>query len=77
MIIPWEMLEPETLTNLIEEFVSRDGTDNGYDESLARKVERVKSVLKSGELVIVFDQESQTPNLLPKDQANLLPSEFE
>lgn len=69
MIIPYEMLEQETLTSLIQEFVSRDGTDNGYDETLARRVEQVMSCLKSGEMVIVFDQESQTPNILPKDVA--------
>ena len=70
MIIPWEMLEPDTLTNLIEEFVSRDGTDNGYDETLNNKVKRVKSALKSGDMVIVFDQESETANLISRDQAH-------
>ena len=69
MIIPWEMLEPDTLTNLIEEFTTRDGTDNGYDESLSHKVERVKAGLKSGMLVIVFDQESQATNILPRELA--------
>lgn len=31
MLIPYEQLEPDTLTRLIEDFVSRDGTDNGDD----------------------------------------------
>ncbi len=64
MIIPHEMIEPETLENLIEEFVSREGTDNGYDEALSTRVAQVLSRLKSGEMVIVFDQESQTSNIL-------------
>ncbi len=29
MIVPWQELEPDTLDNLIQEFVSRDGTDYG------------------------------------------------
>lgn len=67
MIIPYTLIEPETLNNLIEEFVSRDGTDNGFDQSLPDRVNRVMAALKSGEMVLVFDQESQTPNILPKE----------
>ncbi|MFK0572666.1 YheU family protein [Endozoicomonas sp.] len=72
MIIPYHMIAPETLSRLIEEFVSRDGTDNGYDESLAKRVKKVMARLKSGDMVIVFDQESQTPNILPKEIATEL-----
>ena len=32
MIVPWQEPEPETLDNLIQEFVSRDGTDYGEQE---------------------------------------------
>lgn len=72
MIIPYEMIEPETLKSLIEEFVSREGTDNGYDDALAKRVAQVLSRLKSGDMVIVFDQESQTPNIMHKDVARRL-----
>ncbi len=77
MIIPYEMLEQETLHCLIEEFVSREGTDNGYDEALSRRVAQILSRLKSGEMVIVFDQESQTPNILHKDVAKQILKEQE
>ncbi|WP_422460029.1 YheU family protein [Endozoicomonas sp. ALB115] len=75
MIIPHDMIEPETLKSLIEEFVSREGTDNGYDDALAKRVAQVLSRLKSGDMVIVFDQESQTPNILHKDVARQMLSE--
>ncbi|MGL5266903.1 MAG: YheU family protein, partial [Plesiomonas shigelloides] len=32
MIIPWQQLEPETLNNLLESFVLREGTDYGQQE---------------------------------------------
>ena len=72
MIIPYKMLDEDTLQNLIEEFVSRDGTDNGYDETLSGKVAQVLGCLKSGELVVVFDHESQTANILSKEAAQRL-----
>lgn len=70
LIIPFDLIETETLSRLIEEFVSREGTDNGYEETLTEKAKQVLSRLKCGEMVIVFDHESQTANILPKDLAN-------
>ena len=32
MLIPWQDLSPETLENLIESFVLREGTDYGEHE---------------------------------------------
>ena len=43
MIIPWQTLDPQTLNNLIESFVLREGTDYGMQEkTLADKVNDVK-----------------------------------
>ena len=43
MIIPWQTLDPQTLNNLIESFVLREGTDYGVQEkTLADKVNDVK-----------------------------------
>ena len=51
MIIPWQDLAPETLDNLIESFVLREGTDYGEQErSLEQKVSDVKRQLKSGDV---------------------------
>ena len=59
MLIPHQMLEAETLTRLLEDFVTRDGTDNGDDTPLPIRVERARRALEKGQAVIVFDPDSQ------------------
>lgn len=66
MLIPHALLEAETLTRLIEDFVTREGTDNGDDTPLASRVERVRHALARGEALIVFDPDSQQCQLLPR-----------
>ncbi|EGR0761214.1 YheU family protein [Vibrio parahaemolyticus] len=57
MIIPWQDIAPETLENLIREFVLREGTDYGAVEiSLQNKIDQVKTQLEKGEAVIVFSE---------------------
>ena len=62
--IPPDRLAPETLSALIEEFVTRHGTD--LSES-ADSAARVRRMLATGEVVIVFDQDTQTANIVPRD----------
>ena len=64
MLIPHALLEAETLTRLIEDFVTREGTDNGDDTPLATRVARVQQALKRREAVIAFDSEHQQCQLL-------------
>ncbi|MEN0105095.1 MAG: YheU family protein [Pseudomonas sp.] len=66
MLIPQELLEPDTLTRLIEDFVTRDGTDNGDETPLDTRVARVRRALDKGEAVIVFDVESEQCQLAMK-----------
>jgi uncharacterized protein YheU (UPF0270 family) len=66
MLIPQEMLEADTLTGLIEDFVTRDGTDNGDETPLETRVLRVRRALDKGEAVIVFDVESEQCQLAMK-----------
>lgn len=66
--IPYDQLSPEALQGVIEEFVTRDGTDYGEIEiPLETKVAQVLTQLKSGKAVIVFDQETETCNILRSD----------
>ena len=66
--IPYEQLNPDTLHGVIEEFVTRDGTDYGEVEvSLETKISQVLRQLKSGKAVIVFDQATETCNILRSD----------
>ena len=69
MIIPYERLSPEALNGLIEEYVTRPGTDTGYTKNtLEQNIDMVKRQLKRGDAVIVYDEKSQTANILPKEQ---------
>lgn len=70
MIIPFERISPDALQGLVEEFITREGTDYGWEEvTLATKVEQVKQQLRRGEVVIVFDPTSESVSLLTKYQA--------
>lgn len=63
MLIPHTLLDPETLQRLLEDFVTRDGTDNGYDASLEQRVERLRRQLERGEVLIVFHPETGDASL--------------
>ena len=68
MIIPWQDLSPETLDNLIESFVLREGTDYGeHERSLEQKVNDVKRQLKSGNVVLVWSELQETVNIMPRN----------
>jgi len=66
MLIPHEQLSAEALNNLIEEFVTRDGTDYGEEEApLSEKILQVLRQLQQGDVVILFDDESSSFNIIP------------
>ena len=68
-LVPHTKLSAEALQNMIEQFVSRDGMDSGHvGISLEQKVAIVRAQLNRGEVVIVFDQATQTCNIVPRDQ---------
>ena len=68
LIIPHRQLSPEALSGLIEEFVTRDGTDSGYTRgSLAENVAMVRRQLDTGRSIIVFDNRTQTCNIVPAE----------
>jgi uncharacterized protein len=62
--IPVNRLSPEALQGVIEEFISRDGTDYGETEvSQETKFRQVKFKLETGSAVLIFDDETQTTNI--------------
>lgn len=70
MLIPYQELSPEALQGLIEDFVSREGTDYGEQEfSLAEKANQVRGLLKAGKCCIWFDAETSSVAIV--DQSNL------
>lgn len=69
MIIPWQEIDDTTLTNLIEAFVLREGTDYGdHERSLEEKVADVRRQLKNGEALLVWSELHETVNIMPKGQ---------
>lgn len=68
MQIPMDRLDEETLTRVIEEFVTREGTDYGLSSpDLLAKVESIRRKLKSGEAVLCFDESSETCHILDRE----------
>ena len=64
MIVPWQNLNPQTLDNIIESFVLREGTDYGLQEkSLQEKVTQVKSQLIDGTVAIFWSELHQTVDI--------------
>jgi uncharacterized protein len=70
MIIPYNQLSPEALRGLIEDFVTREGTDYGeQDFSLTQKVQQVEAQIIRGDVVVVFDAATETVSLLSRHDA--------
>lgn len=61
MRIPYANLAPATLRAVIQEFVTRDGTDHS---SVARRVERVLQQLEAGHVELHFDDQTETCNIV-------------
>lgn len=62
--IPVDRLSPEALQGVIEEFISRVGTDYGEVEVPTEiKFRQVKYKLENGLAVLIFDDETETTNI--------------
>lgn len=67
-IIPVDRLSHEALQGVIEEFISREGTDYGEIEaSPETSFRQVKHRLEKGLAVLVFDDETETTNIFQAD----------
>jgi uncharacterized protein YheU (UPF0270 family) len=71
--VPPARLEPGVLQALLEEYASRDGTDYGERElSLAQKEGELRRQLSDGALMLLYDTETETWDLLERDRAQAL-----
>ncbi|MEY4684481.1 MAG: hypothetical protein RLZ25_940 [Pseudomonadota bacterium] len=69
--VPPDALSPEALAHLIEEFVTREGTDyGGIDISLASKTAEVEKQLRSGDAIILYDPSEQSVNIVTRRVAD-------
>lgn len=66
VVVPWERLSADALRGVIEEFITREGTDYGTGEEapLDRKIAQVQRQLESSEVVVLFDATAETVNLV-------------
>ena len=63
--IPFDRLSADAVDRLVEEFVSRAGTDYGeVERSLESKRDQVLAQLRRGEATILFDPESESANIV-------------
>lgn len=66
--IPVNRLSSEALQGVIEEFISRAGTDYGEVEApVETKYRQVKYKLDNGSAVLIFDEETETTNIFLSD----------
>lgn len=64
MLIPFDQLSADTLTAILEEYASREGTEYGDIEySLAQKVAMLKKQLEHGDIAVNFDTQTETCTL--------------
>lgn len=65
IVVDHRALQPDTLRRLVEEFVTRDGTDYGEIEtSLDRRVAQVIAQLDQSDAVVVFDPASESATIV-------------
>ena len=65
LAVPYDSLKPETLRAVVEEFITRAGTDYGARErTLDEKIADVMRQLRRGEAMVVFDPRTATVNIV-------------
>ena len=66
MLIPYTKLSEKALKAIIEEYITREGTEYGVKEyTFEQKIEQIRQQLLQGEIKINFDTETETCNLFP------------
>lgn len=71
MLIPHTSIDPATLDELLSDFATRDGTDNGHFTSLEHRKAELRRALSREDIFITFNHEYLQPCLLAKHQASV------
>lgn len=67
--VPYERLSADALESIIEDFVSREGTDYGMEEfSFEDKKSQVMTQIRKGKVIILFDPYAESCHLVLADQ---------
>lgn len=69
MIIPPSSLGPETLTNLLQDYITREGTDYGEVElTLEEKLDILRPQVLNSRVLIIYDESSGSFTLMPANE---------
>ena len=67
-VVPLDRIPSEALTNLIQSYVLREGTDYGDREfSIDEKIAHVERQLQRGEVVVVFEPADETFSIVTQE----------
>ncbi|HEX4923208.1 MAG TPA: YheU family protein [Bdellovibrionales bacterium] len=67
--IPFDRLSEDVLVGVIDNFISREGTDYGVHEvSYETKVAQVRRQIEKGEVKIVYEPASETVTLVTRQE---------
>jgi uncharacterized protein YheU (UPF0270 family) len=69
LVIPHEELNPDTLRAMLEDFVTRNGTEYGEIETpIAERIDFVLRQLRAGKAFILYDAESASFTIGSREQ---------
>ena len=67
LLVPYKQISPLVLKNICESYIAREGTDYGMLElSMAEKVEDLIAQIAAGGVVITYDADAESINLMTK-----------
>lgn len=71
VLVPHTSLSAEALAGVVDEFITREGTDYGHQEfPLEKKRQQVMRAIAQGQVLIVFDVEAEAVTLISKDESS-------
>ena len=77
VLVPYQQLAHDTLTAVLEEFISREGTDYGLQEvPFERQLEKAQAEIKNGDVLIVFDLHENNCQLMRREAYQLQVNQF-
>jgi len=76
LIVPPEQLSDDALGGVLQEYISREGTDYGLREvTFEAQLEHAKRAMLDGECILIFDRQTECCQLLSKAQLKELVTE--
>jgi uncharacterized protein YheU (UPF0270 family) len=69
VVVPYRELASEVLKAVVEDFVTREGTDYGlHEHSLEQKCAAVLKQLERGDVLIIFEPETEYVTLVRREE---------